>query len=100
MYGKDLSDTTIEVQPQSPKGEPCLSVIDYLSWALQRAYTKREMRYYDFVEDKVSYIADIYDFQTYPKNRYFHEKRVRRSQGAGSWLRKANLFHIEKTTPL
>jgi len=99
-YGHDLSNTTVDIQPQSPKGEPCLSVIDYMSWALQRAYTKREMRYYDFVEDKVSYISDIYDFRTYPKNRYYHEKRIRHSSGGGSWLKRANLFHIEKTTPL
>jgi hypothetical protein len=100
MYGHDLSDITIDIRPQSPKGEPCLSVIDYMSWALQRAYTKREMRYYDFVEDKVRYIADIYDFQTYPKNRYHHEKRMKKAAKSGSKLRKANLFHIEKTTPL
>lgn len=74
-------------------------MVDYVIWALHRAYTKREMRYFDFVEDKVSYIADIYDFQKYPKNRYYHEKRIR-NPGGGSWLRKANLFHIEKTTPL
>ena len=80
------------------KGERCLSVIDYVSWALQRAYTKREMRYYEFIEDKVSYVCDLYDSAVYPKNRYYHETRERYSGGARR--RKANLFHIEKTTPL
>jgi hypothetical protein len=38
--------TTFEIEPQSPKGEPCLSVIDYMNWAVHRAYMRREMRYY------------------------------------------------------
>jgi hypothetical protein len=91
-------DTVITVEPQSPKGEPCLSIIDYVSWALQRAYTKREMRYYDYIGDKVRFIRDIYDLQTYPNNRYFHGIPTRR--GERKRRAKENLFHIDKTTPL
>jgi len=88
-------DTTITVQPQSPKGEPCLSVIDYVSWALQRAYTKREMRYYEYIGDKVRFIRDLYDTQNYPNNRYYH-KHI----GGKHRRNKDNLFDINKTTPL
>jgi hypothetical protein len=56
--------TSFDIEPQSPKGEPCLSVIDYMNWAVHRAYTRREMRYYSFVEDKVSVLRDIYDEST------------------------------------
>lgn len=90
-YRYDLSDTTIDIQPQSPKGEPCLSVIDYMAWALQRAYTKREMRYYDFVEDKVSYICDLYDWRTYPDNRYFPKRGTGTVEGQGE---KGKTFFI------
>lgn len=90
-------DTKIDIQPQSPKGEPCLSVIDYMIWAIQRAYTKGEMRYYDYVADKVRYILDLYDFQRFPKNHYYHEQVKRTGVRR---RRKANLFHIDKTTPL
>jgi len=58
--------TTFEIEPQTPKGEPCLSVIDYMNWAVHRAYTRQEMRYYSFVEDKVSYLSDIYDYGNKP----------------------------------
>lgn len=85
--------TEIEVQAQSPKGEPCLSIIDYMNWALYRAYTKKEMRYYNYIEDKVSFIWDIYDRNVYPKNHYFPN----RGKGAG---KKSNPFDISKTTPL
>jgi len=73
--------TTFEIEPQSPKGEPCLSVIDYMNWAVHRAYTRSEMRFYRFVEDKVSFLWDIYDF------------------GKKPYCRK-NPFDVKKAAPL
>ncbi len=58
------------VQSQVPTGEPCLQIIDYMNWAIYRVFTKGEMRYYNFVKDKVSFIWDIYDTTKYPKNFY------------------------------
>lgn len=77
-------DCTCDIRPQSPKGEPCLSIIDYMNWALYRAFTMRDMRYYEFVADKVSFLGDVYDSVVFPKNRY-HKK---------------NPFDISKATPL
>jgi len=77
-------ETTIRVEPQTAVGEPCLQVIDYLNWAVHRAFVKREMRYYRFVEDKVSLLVDLYDVPKYPKN----------------WYNRENPFDIEKASPL
>ena len=71
----------VNIQAQSPKGEPCLSVIDYVAWALQRAYITRQVRYYDFVADKVSYISEL------------------REDGAAQYSRK-NPFDINKAALL
>lgn len=57
------------IQAQNPSGEPCLQVIDYMNWALYRVFSKGEMRYYNFVKDKVSFVWDIYD-SNYPNNFY------------------------------
>jgi hypothetical protein len=76
--------TEIRVDPQTAVGEPCLQVIDYMNWAVYRAFVKREMRYYRFVEDKVSLLVDVYDVAAYPKNWYHHD----------------NPFDIEKASPL
>jgi len=72
------------VQAQTPKGEPCLSVIDYMCWAVYRAFTRGQMRYYKTVEDKVSLLVDLYDTENYPDNWYHHK----------------NTFDIKKITPL
>jgi len=77
-------DSNIEIQPQSPSGEPCIQVIDYVLWAIQRAFVKKEMRYYHVGEEKIKYLVDIYDTNKYPKNFYS----------------KKNKFDIKKISPL
>lgn len=74
----------INIYPQSPSGEPCLQVADYINWAVQRAFVKRDMRFYKFTEDKISYLVDIYDTDKYPKN--FYNRR--------------NKFDVDKISPL
>ncbi|MGB8214333.1 MAG: DUF3800 domain-containing protein [Anaerolineales bacterium] len=76
--------TAFEVQAQTPKGEPCLSVIDYMNWAVYRAFTRGDMGYYQTIEDKVSLLVDLYDTQKYPKN----------------WYSRRNKFDLKKITPL
>jgi hypothetical protein len=76
--------TNFEVYAQTPVGEPCLAVVDYMNWAVMRAYTTEDMRYYRFVEDKVSLVVDLYDTAQYPNN----------------WYTKKNPFDIKKTSPL
>lgn len=76
--------STFSVQAQTPAGEPCLCVIDYMNWAVYRAFTRQEMRYYRAVEEKVDLLVDLYDTQNYPNNWYSHR----------------NPFDINKTTPL
>lgn len=68
-------DSEIMIQPQSPMGEVCLQIIDYMNWAIQRAFSKGEDRYYKFVEEKVSYLVDIYDTKKYPKNYYTRKNK-------------------------
>lgn len=76
--------TTTTVQIQSPGGEPCLSVIDYMNWAVYRAFTRGDMRYYRTVEPKVSLLVDLYDTDRYPQN----------------WYNRKNPFDTKKITPL
>lgn len=74
----------INIYPQSPSGEPCLQIADYINWAVQRAFVRRDMRFYKFIEDKISYLVDIYDTDKYPKN--FYNRR--------------NKFDVNKISPL
>lgn len=76
--------STFDVQAQTPSGEPCLSIIDYMNWAVYRAFTRGEMGYFKTIEEKVSLLVDLYDTTRYPNN----------------WYHRRNPFHIKKITPL
>jgi len=62
--------TKFKVQAQTPGGEPCLSIVDYVCWAVYRAFTRGQMRYYKAIEEKVSLLVDLYDTKKYPGNWY------------------------------
>ena len=78
-------DVSISTQAQSPSGEPCLQVADYVLWAVQRAYAKGEMRFFNVIRDKVELLMDIFDTAKYPDSYYRKNK---------------NPFDIKKTSPL
>jgi hypothetical protein len=77
-------ETSTKVIIQTPSDEPCLQIVDYLNWMVYRAYTKNEMRYYTYLQEKVSFLCDIYDFKKYPDNFYS----------------KTNKFNTKKISPL
>jgi len=84
-HSKGPVTTTHRVQAQTPSDEPCLSVIDYVLWAVQRAYIKGEMRYYRAISSKVRTLRDMHDWQPGRSNFYTRQK---------------NPFDISKVTPL
>jgi len=67
---KTKVESEIKIYPQTPQAEPCLQIIDYMIWTVQRAFVKKETRYLEFVRNKISLIADIYDFENFGKNYY------------------------------
>ncbi len=60
----------IRVIIQKNSEEPLLWAVDYVLWAVQRAYEKGEFRYYNYLKDKMSLIIDIFDTKKYPKHYY------------------------------
>ena len=76
--------STQKILPQTPSGEPCLQIIDYCNWAIQRAFIKGEMRYFNFLKEKFGLIVDLYDYKKNWKNFYT----------------KKNPFDIKKISPL
>jgi hypothetical protein len=82
-WNKEVN-SNCEIIPQSPVGEPCLQVADYMNWAVYRAFIKAEERYLNYVKEKISLLVDIYDFNNYPKN--FYNRR--------------NQFFLKKISPL
>ncbi|GBD88853.1 hypothetical protein BMS3Abin03_02795 [bacterium BMS3Abin03] len=63
---------------QYPTTEPLLTIPDYICWAVQRVFERGETRYYNFIEEKISLIIDLYDSEKYKgnKNYYNHKNKL------------------------
>jgi len=77
-------ETQTKIYIQVPSDEPCLQIVDYMNWVVYRAFTKGEMRYFSFLQEKISILSDIYDFEKIPQNIYDTK----------------NTFNIQKISPL
>ncbi len=69
---------------QTPLTEPLLNIADYFCWAVQKVFERGETRYYDFLQDKISLVVDIYDSGSYVGNKNYYTKNNR--------LTKSNLL--------
>lgn len=70
------NDSEVEIFPMSSTGEPCLQIVDYMNWAVQRAFVKGDDRFIRFLEDKISLICDVYDSRNYPKIYYTKNNKL------------------------
>ncbi len=55
--------------------QPCLQAADYVMWALQRAYEKREDRYLDFIWPICHLIHDVDDHRVNKTGVYYTQKK-------------------------
>jgi hypothetical protein len=67
--------TEIVFNIQNPTKEPLLTVADYMCWAVQRVFERGETRYYDFIQDKISLLIDVYDTEKYSGNKNYYNER-------------------------
>jgi hypothetical protein len=73
----DQIKTHIVFNVQNPRSEPLLCVADYLCWAVQRVFERGEMRYYNYVSEKIGLVIDLYDNSRYVNNlNYYTEKNL------------------------
>lgn len=63
-------DSTQRILPQTPSGELCLQIVDYCNWAIQRVFTQKDMRYYNYLKEKFGLIVDLNDYKKGWKNFY------------------------------
>lgn len=91
---KNAPETTVRIETNQPAQEPVLQAVDYVLWAVQRAFEKGEMRYFEYMRDKIELVWDVYDFRKL--------KAIRKGKEKGSVVydRKNNPFHIKKVSPL
>ncbi|MEO8760332.1 MAG: DUF3800 domain-containing protein [Bacteroidia bacterium] len=63
----DNCNVTFNVQPFSK--EPILSITDYLCWAVQRFFEKDEIRFYEYLQEKINLVVDLYGNKFYTSQK-------------------------------
>jgi len=53
--------TEVLFNVQNHRVEPLLNVADYFCWSIQRIFERGEVRYYNFLKDRISLVVDLYD---------------------------------------
>lgn len=55
-----------------------MNIADYFCWTVFRVFERGEMRYYNFLSDKISLVVDLYDTSKYEKwgNYYTPQKKL------------------------
>ena len=58
---------------QTPVREPLLAVADYFGWSVKRVFEKGQMRFYDYLRQKIRLVVGLYDFQQYAGSRNYYD---------------------------
>ena len=78
---------SLNIETLASSQDSMLQVVDYVNWAVQRAYERGEMRYFNFLRDKFELVCDVFDRDNYKNGGNFYD-------------RKRNPFEIKKASPL
>jgi hypothetical protein len=91
---KMAASTTVHIETNEPQQEFVLQATDYVLWSVQRAFERGEMRYYEYMRDKIELVWDVYDFE---KLKAIKKKGLK---GSVVYDRKHNPFDIKNASPL
>jgi hypothetical protein len=73
-FPEDSLATHVTFNVQNHRVEPLLNISDYMCWCIQRVFERGEMRYYDFLRDKISVVVDLYDSSKYEGSRNYYRR--------------------------
>lgn len=80
--------TGFAIETSQPAQEIVLQAVDYGMWAVQRAFEKGELRYFEYLRSKIEVVWDIFDF-----------KKIE-NKGSVVYDRKRNPFDIKTVSSL
>jgi hypothetical protein len=77
-------NTNVVFNVTQPLKDPLLNIADYFCWAIQNVFEKGEVRFYNYLQEKISVVIDLYDSEKYtdwknyygPKNLLTAENKI------------------------
>ncbi len=74
-WSKEDLKSHVVFNVQTPRTEPLLNIADYLCWAVQRVFEKGETRYYDYLQQRIRLVVDLYDSANYEGYKNWYDKK-------------------------
>jgi hypothetical protein len=74
-WSPDELNSHVVFNVQTPRTEPLLNIADYLCWAVQRVFEQGETRYYDYLQERIRLVVDLYDSDRYAGYRNYYDKK-------------------------
>lgn len=74
-WSQDDLKSQVVFNVQTPRTEPLLNIADYLCWAVQRVFEQGETRYYDYLQERIRLVVDLYDSEKYAGSRNYYDKK-------------------------
>jgi hypothetical protein len=71
-YPDKKIQTSVVFNIQTPLTEPLLNIADYFCWAIQRIFERGEMRFYEFLLEKISLVIDLYDISKWENSKNYY----------------------------
>ncbi len=68
-------ETAIVFNIQNPRTEPLLNIADYFCWAIQRVFERGEMRFYEFLLERISLVVDLYDVSNWKGSKNYYTRK-------------------------
>jgi hypothetical protein len=66
----EYCEVVANVQPYY--SDPILSLADYTLWVVQRIFEKGEVRFYDYISNKIKLVVDLYDYKDNTKPKWYN----------------------------
>jgi hypothetical protein len=74
-WSQDELKSHVVFNVQTPRTEPILNIADYLCWAVQRVFEKGETRHYNYLQNRIRLVVDLYDSDRYSGYKNHYDKK-------------------------
>lgn len=63
------SSCTLNIKHENSQNEQCLQVLDFVSWAIFRAYEYKDSSFFDIIKNKIVIKKEVFNKEKYPDPR-------------------------------
>lgn len=72
---KREAKTRVVFNVNYPTKDPLLNLADYFCWTIQRVFERGEVRYYNYLKERIKVVIDLYDTERYERWKNYYDSK-------------------------